>query len=667
MPISADPTDRFVLPPDAPWLRNLAALWAVQPKLAAELEATDAGGPDPSLVVEPSKSGPPTLLARTVDGKTVALHSRYDPLGEARRLAEGIKTESCVVFYVLGMGLGYHVEALFDAASAEAMHFVFEADARVLCAALRARDYSRLIDSGRVCFMVGRGAEKSELFTRLTPYAAMCSMGFEGLVHAPSLGLHPAFYRQTQELLTEFVSFGRTCLTTLLVNGRRTAENITRNLAWYAATPSVSDLGSAYKGKPAIIVSAGPSLRKNKQFLKDADGKAVIIAVQTILQPLIEMGIEPQFVTALDYHDISARYYEKLPPDLKTQLVAEPKASNAIFEAFPGPVTILGNDYADRLLRANAPQPAKGRLSSGSTVAHLAYYLAEHLGCDPIIFVGQDLGFGDGLAYAPGTNIDDVWRPEFGRFCTPEMRQWEFIARDRKLLRKIPDFQGRPMYTEERLFTYLQQFERDFLRTKTRIIDATEGGAAKRGATLMPLADAIREFCKEPLPAERPGDGKPGMQWLRTSQCVASLQARREEAREIEMVSRDTLPLLEEIRDHLADDQPRVNRAIARVDALRARMDGLGPTYDLITQLTQVTELQRFQNDRKITAAKLTGEALQKRQIERDVENVKAVGQAAREFQKLMEEVIGRLTAFTDPEAARYAKPAGPAPSKEAA
>ena len=40
----------------------------------------------------------------------------------------------------------------------------------------------------------------------------------------------------------------------------------------------------------------------------------------------------------------------------------------------------------------------KAKLPSGSTVAHLAYYLAEHLGCDPIIFVGQDLGFSDGLA-----------------------------------------------------------------------------------------------------------------------------------------------------------------------------------------------------------------------------------------------------------------------------
>src|SRR5437588_12275468 len=148
---------------------------------------------------------------------------------------------------------------------------------------------------------------------------------------------------------------------------------------------------------------------------------------------------------------------------------------------------------------------AKVRLPAGATVAHLAYYLAEHLGCDPIIFVGQDLGFSDGLCYAPGTSYDDVWRPELSEFCTAEMKQWEQIVRDRHILRQIPDHQGRPMYTEERLFTYLQHFERDFGRTQTRIIDATEGGAQKRGATAMKLVDAIGQFCTRPL-ARAPDD-----------------------------------------------------------------------------------------------------------------------------------------------------------------
>jgi hypothetical protein len=147
-------------------------------------------------------------------------------------------------------------------------------------------------------------AEKGEIFTKLTPHSAMCSMGFEVITHAASLALHPEFFGEIQTWIGEFAAFARTSLNTLVINGRRTAENVARNLAAYVETPSVNELKDQYKGRPAIIVSAGPSLRKNKHQLRDAQGKAVIIAVQTILQPLLEMGIEPQFVTSLDYHDI---------------------------------------------------------------------------------------------------------------------------------------------------------------------------------------------------------------------------------------------------------------------------------------------------------------------------------------------------------------------------
>ena len=50
-----DPSRRFVLTRDAPLVRNLAALWAVDPKLARAVEAL----PDDACYrIVPSKSGP---------------------------------------------------------------------------------------------------------------------------------------------------------------------------------------------------------------------------------------------------------------------------------------------------------------------------------------------------------------------------------------------------------------------------------------------------------------------------------------------------------------------------------------------------------------------------------------------------------------------------------
>jgi hypothetical protein len=427
-------------------------------------------------------------------------------------------------------------------------------------------------------------------------------------------------------------------MNTLLFNSEQTARNIAKNIGWYAATAGINRLAQSYRGFPAVIVSAGPSLRKNKHLLKDLDRSAVLIAVQTTLQPLLEMGCQPHFVTSLDYHEICARFFEKLPARIRTELVAESKATPRVLEMMTGPVSMIGNEFADALVREM--KIGKSGLTSGATVAHLAFYLAEHLGCDPIIFVGQDLGFSDGLCYTPGTSYEDVWRPELGRFCTVEMKQWEQIVRDRPILRKIPDYQGRPMYTEERHFTYLLQFERDFGKCKSKIIDATEGGAMKRGATVMKLADAIEEFCGNPLPKVEIETCAP--RWDLLEDCRTSILLRKTEAEEIQRISRETLPLLEEIRGDI-QDQKRVNRLIARIDELRARMDSFGRTYDQVMQFAQQSELKRFERDRLLKAAKLEGFERQKWQLDRDMENVAAVGVAAGLFIETMNDVANDL------------------------
>jgi len=625
---ASDPSTRYLLPAESPLLGNLAALWNVDPQLARKVEASDEAYP-----TEASRSGEPTLQRPTSNGRSIYLHSRYEPRNEAKKLIDRLPVEERITFAMQGLGLGYGLHELASRAGRDTIFCIFEPDLRLIRTALELYDYSDLIRKARILFFTE--LDKSQLFVRLMPYITQMSLGFEPVIHSPSFQVNPEFFDQFKIWIEEFVAYAKTCISTLVINGKRTSENLTRNLAWYLATPGISRLKDSYKGKPAVIVSAGPSLRKNKHLLTDVQGKACVIAVQTTFQPLIDMGVEPQFVTSLDYHDICTRFFEKVPKNVKTELVAEPKATNRIFDLNPGPVSLLGNDFADLMLREMNLQ--KDRLPSGATVAHLAFYLAEHLGCDPIIFIGQDLGFSDGLCYAPGTSYEDVWRPELSRFCSVEMKQWEQIVRDRHILRKVPDFLGRPMYTEERLFTYLQQFERDFIRSKSHIIDATEGGVLKRGSTSMSFADAIRQFCNSGFDTAPPEH--PGLDYARMHEAVDSLRKRVDESIQIVEIAQQTLPLLEEIRDHV-NNQQRVNLAIAKLDAIRKKLIDVDHCYRLITSITQSSELQRFQADARIAASKVEGLDLQRRQVQRDIDNVKAVMDAAADFRKLVSETI---------------------------
>ena len=381
---AADPSRRFILAPDAPLLANLAALWATEPRLAEAVESSlDSQG----YLLQPSKSGLPTVSVQSAGGKTAYLHSRYEPMREAQRLIESIAIDKKTTFYVLGFGLGYHLELLFEKASDEAIFCIFEPDIRVIRAALESRDISEMLASHRLMWFWE--PDKSIFFRRLTPQTALISVGSETVEHAASVQLHDEFYRQVRVWLGEFASFCRTNMNTLLFNSEQTARNIAKNAGWYAAAAGINRLAQTYRGCPAVIVSAGPSLRKNKHLLKDLDTSAVLIAVQTTLQPLLEMGCQPHFVTSLDYHEICSRFFERLPSGIRTELIAEAKATPRVLEMMTGPVSLIGNEFADALLREM--KIGKAGLTSGATVAHLAFYLAEYLGCDPIIFIGQDL------------------------------------------------------------------------------------------------------------------------------------------------------------------------------------------------------------------------------------------------------------------------------------
>jgi methyl-accepting chemotaxis protein len=156
----------------------------------------------------------------------------------------------------------------------------------------------------------------------------------------------------------------------------------------------------------------------------------------------------------------------------------------------------------------------------------------------------------------------------------------------------------------------------------------------------MTLAQAIKTYCSSTLPCSE--IEAPALRWDLLDECRKSISKRLEESKEIKAISEETLPLLEEIRDHI-DDQSRVNRNIARIDQMRARMDTLGRTYEQVSQFTQESELQKFKQDRKLAALRLTGLDKQKHQVERDIDNIRAVITAAASFRDLMAEVCDRL------------------------
>ena len=637
--MAAGPREADCAADPAVFVRNMAALYRRDPRLAQRIDEVEGGERWPLIR---ARSGAATVAVEGAGG-SVLLHSRYDPESEAERLIESVSLADRYCFVVLGFGLGYHVRALFDRLKGDAFIVVFEPSLRLLATALSWLDLSEVIDSGRL--IVFDRIEKSELHEKLKTFNTLMMLGAQFVPHPPSMRVEAEFHGRARAAITEFVAYSRMTLLTLVGNAQVTCRNVAYNLPRYLSTPPIDVLRDRFKGRPAVLVSGGPSLRRNIDLLEEAKGRAVLIAVQSLYRPMLERGIVPDFVTALDFHAISGQFFQGIEGEHEVHLVAEPKVSWHVLDQYPGPVSLLYSPYAEQLVGA---KPAgRDGLRAGATVAHLAFYLAEYMGCDPIVFVGQDLAFSGHCFYIPGVETHRTWRSEINRFNTMETKEWERIARNRPILRKVPDVRGREVYTDDLLLTYLEQFERDFEVTAARVIDASEGGARMRGTEVATLREVIDGYCAEPLPEEAFAY-KRACNWRDVSRLAAGreeIEARRGEVGEIDRVCDEMLTLLREL-EGLTDDPARFNQRLVRVDELRCVVTRSYRAYRIVNATSQLAELQRFTADRKLEADDVRGAERARRQLARDVAFVTNVQESARKVVAMLEETLGRFDAM---------------------
>jgi len=618
--------------------RNLRALARTCPKLVERLAETR---PRADIEWVTTAEDAPSARLGTGDGARLLASARR-PLTEATRLADKIEVTKAGAVLAVGFGLGLHIAEVGRRLGRTGVIVAFEPDIELLRSVLERVDHSGWIEKANLIILTD--AEDSAAMSGAARGAeGVFALGVKVLEHPPSLPRLGEAGRAFVARFTQVVRSLRTNVVTTLVQVEATLRNQLMNLDHYAMVGGVGELAMLAEDRPAVVVSAGPSLARNVELLREPGmrDRVVIIAVQTVLKPLLEMGIRPHFVTALDYHHISTRFYEGLAPeDVEgVTLVAEAKSNPAILEAFPGVIRCPGDRVLDETLGPELRRPM-GELPSGATVAHLAFYLARLLGCDPVILIGQDLGFTDGQYYAAGAAIHRVWSSELNEFNTLEMLEWQRIVRSRRTLRAMEDVHGRRIYVDEQMNAYLTQFERDFAESEAeglRVIDATEGGVRKQHTEVSTLAEALE--------AHATGGGL-AVDWPeppRFDRERRLARVRERIGRLIEDVagigerSRRTASMLTEMREHHRD-QIRVNRLIERSQAIGEEVKSMQPAFGLVQHLNQTGTLKRFRADRDIALdASLEGMDRQARQIERDIMNVSWMADAADQLGRMLE------------------------------
>jgi len=618
--------------------RNLAALERVDRALAGRIaQATPA-----AVQWSASQSGP---LTGTLEhqGRRLSLASRYDPMGEATKLISQVDHAKHAGIFVIGLSLGYHVQQLARSLDSNSVMVVFEPDLSLCRAVLERVDHTSWLGRPNVV-LVDASIDQGTLVGRVESHSGSITQGSIIVSHPIARQTHPNEVAQFGHMITDLMAYCRTNVSTALVNAARTVRNLTANLCWYAAGSNTNDLYNAAAGMPAVCVSAGPSLAKNIDLLRDPvwRKKVVVISVQTALKPLLDRGIKPDFVTALDYHAISRRFYEGIPPLPGVTLVAEPKVHPSVIDAFPGPVRVTNNGFLERCLGPLAPQIRK--IPHGATVAHLSVYLAQHLGCNPIILTGQDLAFSNGLYYCPGSAIHEVWANELSSFNTLEMMEWQRIMRHRHFLHTRPDVHGRPVYSDDQMLTYHKQFERDFADTKQTIINATEGGLPIAHTQQMTLLEALQAHASQEVPALPLPSG--GLNADKLKQVLALVRQRTQEIARIRKVCEETIPLLRQILANQRQEKI-VARLFNDLEVQHKRINEMEVTFGLLNELNVIGAFKRNKADRAILHDSGDEFERQRRQLERDITNLEWMIQAGEEGLVVFREAEERINAMT--------------------
>jgi hypothetical protein len=466
---------------------NLALLAARQPLLAAHLLET----PSNCITIATSTCGLPTAFYEQ-GASSLALHSRYDPLREARNALKKCDCAGADYFIFLGFGLGYILEALLETQADPSHHyFIIESDLGILKAALEARDLSTILSLPHIHFAwPSSGPALGEQWQGFfDPIQAQKSVF---LNHLPSISLNAGLFKAAVETIQSQTFRIFTDINTLVAKSQNFLDNFVHNLPKAAKAPGIVHFAGLFTGLPAVIVSAGPSLDKNIHELRGHDEQILILSTDTALKPLLAAGIDPHFILTGDPSAINYRHLQKAPTR-EAFLVAEATSFPAVFEEFEK--KIIACTFENSSLRALSDLLGnKGTLRAWGSVATMALDFALSLQCNPIVFIGQDLAHTDKRIYCSGVCFDEEW---FDGIADPA--GWD--AQTKKLRAERPaltmeDIFGQPIETTDKLAAYRSWINKTICdHPETRFINATEGGILRENAEILSLRETLHRYC----------------------------------------------------------------------------------------------------------------------------------------------------------------------------
>ena len=266
------------------FLKNLTALATKNPDLVKKLQNYI-----PSDVPQLTQSG----SAYNLLYKNQLIHNEQSPLGEAQEIFARCNNEPVSIHLIYGLGLGY----LFQVVSINSKGTVilYEPDLNILWFAFTLVDFSNDILKPNV-FITNTLEEVLD--------AVYKKSGMKNLPELLSFQSQRKLYPEDFEILVHKL---KETIGSYALDLKYTKEKffpalrmLTLNLTKLLQEIPLANFKDAYKGKTAVIVSAGPTLDRNIETLKKYRDRFILFTVGTAVKTLYQHNIKPDFLCIIE-------------------------------------------------------------------------------------------------------------------------------------------------------------------------------------------------------------------------------------------------------------------------------------------------------------------------------------------------------------------------------
>ena len=444
--------------------------------------------PEPLGKISFTSRNKPNLTLTDSQNKKISLHNTADPEKESQDFLKKIPKDHKGFVAILGMGLGYHIQSIFKKRPHIQFLAIFELEPGIFIQALKLIDLSSILQDPRLILRIG---SETTIQEALAP--ASRTLQLENAIilhHATLISFKQSEYQKLKnDLFTHLNSLNVGGATTRIL-GQDFLNNRFKHVCTIHHQLLLENIQNKFTDIPAILVAGGPSLDKNIHQLKQAQEKAVIIAVDTVLPTLLKNGIQPHFLSCIDPNNLTYEKFADVIPKVKDiALICSSWVNPKTPKIFPANQTFW--TFTAKPMEAWLNSLIGGKLLTGgaSTVAHLNLIAANILGCDPIIFIGQDLAYPHSATHATGTVLH-------GSSPTG-------VIINNTEGETVKGIDGKILRTNRSFLSMKAHFETFISSSQNTYINATEGGAHIEGTQVINLQTTIDQYCKTHIDTSR--------------------------------------------------------------------------------------------------------------------------------------------------------------------